>query len=313
MNAALSRAWDRFWFRPAGPAGLIAARSIVCVQALWILLSRPDLPGILEWPKAFWQGAHPAAAARFLILGLPAPVERVLFALLLVGLAAGAVGFFRPVPGLALAVLLYHFAPFEDIFVSRGGPFFRGLTIPVLALVLLATARAPTRRAAPSADFRWPLAAIQFLVAFTYLSSGLTKLLAVGPRWFTAPNFQGLVLGLILPEISPPWARWVAARPALCGVGAVLAFVLDFLLGASLLSPRFARVAVPILAGAHLAIVQTLGVFFLGAPLLLVCLDWDAILAPRQGRPEIRTLDTEAEGNRLSAEAVPAPPRSPRP
>jgi hypothetical protein len=300
VNATLSRAWERFWFRPAGPEGLIAARSIVCAQALWILLSRPDLPGILDWPKAFWRGADPAATARFLIFGLPASVERALFALLLVGLAAGAAGFFRPAPGLALAVLLYHFAPFEDIFAARGGPFFRGLTIPVLALVLLASARAPARRAEPSADFRWPLAAIQFLVAFTYLSSGLTKLLAVGPRWFTAGNFQGLVLGLILPEVSPSWARWVAERPALCGVGAVLAFALDFLLGLSLLSPRLARFAVPILAGAHLAIVQTLGVFFLGAPLLLVCLDWDAILAPRRPR----------SGLRASAEAEPAPPRS---
>lgn len=298
MNAGFSRAWERFWFRPGGPGGLMAARSIVCAQALWILLSRPDLPGILEWPRAFWRGADPAATARFLIFGLPASVERTLFALLLVGLAAGAVGLFRPVPGFVLAVLLYHFAPFEDIFAARGGPFFRGLTIPVLALVLLASARTPARGDAPSSDFRWPLAAIQLLVALTYLSSGLTKLLAVGPRWFTAPNFQGLVLGLILPEASPPWARWLAERPGLCGVGAVLAVALDFLLGASLLSPRLARFAVPILLGAHLAIVQTLGVFFLGAPLLLVCLDWDAILASR---------------GRLSAEAGPAPPRSPGP
>jgi hypothetical protein len=312
VNAALSRVCERFWFRPAGPAGLIAARSIVCAHALWILLSRPDLPGILEWPKALWRGADAAVAARFLIFGLPASVERVFFALLIVGLAAGAVGFFRPVPGFALAVLLYHFAPFEDIFASRGGPFFRGLTIPVLALVLLASARAPDRRAEPSADFRWPLASIQLLVAFTYLSSGLTKLLAVGPRWFTAGNFQGLVLGLILPEISPPWARWVAERPALCGVGAVLAFALDFLLPASLLSPRLARFAVPILACAHLVIVQTLGVYFLGAPLLLVCLDWDSILALRRARPEIGTPEM-GTGRRLSAEAEPAPPRSPGP
>jgi hypothetical protein len=165
----------------------------------------------------------------------------------------------------------------------------------------------------PSADFRWPLAMIRLLIAFTYLSSGITKLLAVGPRWFTSRNFQGLVLGLILPETSPPWARWVAERPALCGVGAVLAFALDFLLAAFLLSPRRAPFAVLILAGAHLAIAQTLGVFFLGAPLLLVCLDWDAMLAPRRARPEIPTPPMGAAGNLLSAEGAPAPPRSPRP
>src|SRR5262249_55542645 len=152
LPSASARAWDRFWFRPEPAANLAAARSIVCAQALWILLSRPDLPQILEWPRAFWIGVDRAVATRFLLFDLPVGVERVLYGALLAGLAAGVLGFFSRAGAAAMAILLYHFAAFEDIFSSTGGPFFRGLTLPVLALVLFSAAAKPRRSAAPSPE-----------------------------------------------------------------------------------------------------------------------------------------------------------------
>jgi hypothetical protein len=309
VRQALLRAWNSFWFRPAGPTGLLAARSIVCAQALWILLSRPNLPEILDWPHAFWLGVDRALAGRFLILGLPTGIERALYWLLLAGLAAGVLGFFSRATGLAMALLLYHFAAFEDIFSSRGGPFFRGLTVPVVALVLLACAEMPRWRARPSPEFRWPLTAIQILFAFTYLFSGISKLLAMGPRWFSARNFQGLVLGLIIPEVSPPWSRAVAASTALCQAGAVAAFALDFLLVLAAFSPRAARFAIPALALGHLLVVKILGVVFLGLPLLLIFVDWDAIAGQIERRRSAGGL-RKAEGILSAPQAGPELPRS---
>ena len=309
LTRALPRAWDWFWFRPAGPAGLIAARSIVCAQALWILLSRPNLPEVLEWPRAFWFGVDRARAIRFLVFGLSPAIERALFALLLMALAAGVFGLFTRVGGLAMAVLIYHFAAFEDIFSSRGGPFFRGLTLPVLALVLLAFARKPRWRAPSSPEYRWPLAAIQLLFAFTYLFSGMSKLFTVGPRWFTGRNFQGLVLGLILPEVAPAWSRPVAASAVLCWAGVFIGFALDFLFVLVLVFPRAARFAIPGVALVHLGILQILGVVFLGLPLLLLIVDWDGLRRSGERRRPSGARPEDARGPSGQG-AEPARPRS---
>lgn len=303
--AALSRAWDAFWFRPEPALNLLAARAIVCAQALWILLSRPDLPQIVAWPRAFWVGVDRAVAARFLLFGLPVGAERLLYFVLIAGLAAGIFGLFSRAAGIGMAVLLYHFAAFEDIFSSQGGPFFRGLGVPVVALLLLAVAQRPRAGAPASAEYRWPLASIQVLLALTYLSSGITKLRAIGPGWFSGRNFQGLVLGMILPEVAPAWARRVAENPAWCQAGAAAAFVLDFLLVIAAFSPRAARFAVPALAGGHLLIIPILGVVYLALPLLLVFVDWDGLLA------RVRLARGPAAREALSgSEAGAGPPRS---
>jgi len=192
---------------------------------------------------------------------------------------------------------------------ARGGPFFRGLTVPVVALVLFTCCEKPKWRAPASPEFRWPLAAIQVLFAFTYLSSGLTKLLAVGPRWFTARNFQGLVLGLIFPEVAPPWSRLVAASAALCQAGVFAAIFLDFVLVLLAFSPRLARIAVPILVAGHLLVIEVMGVVFLGLPLLLLFVNWGA-LARRAEKILLAVAPRKAPGILNVWEAGPEPPRS---
>jgi hypothetical protein len=277
LKEALAAAWNRFWYRPAGPLGLLAARAILCANALWILLSRPGLPELFLWPAAFWRPVHPALEARFLIFGLPAGAEKTLYALLLLALLAAAIGWRPRLTCLSAAVLLYHFAPLEDIFASQSGPFFRGLTAPVLGLFLLGFGTAPHWDDPPSSELRWPFAAIQVAVAGTYVLSGLSKLLSVGPAWASAANIQGLVLGLMQPEVSPAWAHLVNGNALLCGLGGAAGFLLDFLPALALAKPRFSFWIVPLLALGHLAILQVFGVRFLALPLILVLLDWDAI------------------------------------
>jgi len=270
-------AWDAFWYRPASPLGLIAARTIVSLQVLWLLLSRPDLPDILGWPRGFWATADPMLLGRFFIFPVPVVVERVLYVLLEVALVLNVLGLVPRIAGFVAGLLLYHFAPFEDIFSSTGGPFFRGFSVAVPALLVLSFARVPRRDDAFSAEYRWPLALIQLLFSFTYLFSGVAKLMAVGPAWASARNFEGLVRGLMFPEVSPPWAHWFIGRPALNALGGIAGLFMDFAFVTAVFSRMAARVVVPIVFLMHIAIFQVMGVFFPGLPLLLLFVDWDAL------------------------------------
>ena len=277
MTARLAAAWERFWFRPAGPTGVIAARAIVSGSALWLTLSRPGLPDVLAWPAAFWAGVGRGLELRFLIVGLPLSVERGLYALLGAALAASLFGLWPRASCLTAAVLLYHFAPLTDILVSGGGPFFHGLTVPVLGLFLLAFARAPRSDSAPSPEWRWPLAAIQVSFAAIYLLSGWSKLVSVGPAWATPGNFEGLVLNMMFPDLVPPWAHVFVGHPVLCGLGALGGVAMDLGIPVALFFPRAARWIVPLAFLGHLAVVPIFGVVFLGLPGLLLFVDWEAI------------------------------------
>jgi hypothetical protein len=274
-------AWDRFWFRAAGPRNLIAARVIVALNALWLVLSRPNLPDVVRWPDAFWRHPDAFVRIRFFLAPLPYAAELALYIVLAVALLLVAAGRFVRASAFVSALLLYHFAPFEDIFTSSAGPFFRGFTLPVSALLILAFAEMPRRDDAPSAEFRWPLALMQLLFAFTYLMSGISKMRLVGLVWATARNFEGLVLGLMFPDVVPAAAHWFVGNPLLCTIGAVTGSAMDFLFITAVFSRRAARVVVPLTFIAHLVIVAAMGVVFLALPSLLIFVNWEWLIGQR--------------------------------
>jgi hypothetical protein len=276
-------AWDAFWYRPAGPLSLIVARALVCSNALWILLSRPDLPHVLAWPEAFWVHVPPFVRWRFLDFGLPLPAEAALYGLACLALVSTLLGFLPRISALAAAVLLYHFAPLESVFSIHTGPHFRGLTVPILALFLLAFAETPRLGAAPSSEFRWPLVLVRLEFAFSYLFAGVAKLLLVGWSWASAANIQGLVLSMALPGAEPPWAAAAAASQAACWAIGIGGMLMDFAVVGAVLRPRAALLLVPVLLVAHFAIRMVFGVLFLAQPLLFVFLDWDFLVARWRG------------------------------
>jgi hypothetical protein len=287
MRAALSAwlgHWDWFWYQPASPLGLIAARSFVSLQALWLLGSRPDLPEVLVWPQGFWAAVHPLLRARFGIGGLPVEAERLLYGAAAVALVLTCLGLVPRIAALTAGLLLYHFAPFEDVFASQGGPFFRGFSVSVAALLVLSFARTPRWRDAPSGEYRWPLALIRLLFAFTYLFSGLSKLRAVGLAWASPQNFEGLVLGLMLPEVQAPWAHLFIGHPLLCTLGGAAGLFMDFAFVGAVFSRLAARVIVPLVFVLHLLIFQVMGVFFPATPLLLLFLDFEKLDQRLRGR-----------------------------
>jgi hypothetical protein len=271
----LRRLWEHAWFRPAHPLCLAAARVILCAQALWILLSRPDLPDLARWPREFWALVDPRIAWRF-GLGLPAPAEWALFAALHAALLLALFGVRPGITCFASALLLYHFAPFEEMIVGLPHTAFGGLTVPVLGLFILSFARPAAARGEPSAENRWPFALVQFLFALGYFLPFLAKLRFSGPAWFTAENIHYYALGNAT-VTAAPLAVALAARPLLCAAVAAGTLLLEGLSPLVVVSSRFALAFVPAAALFHLGIVLTLGYFFPSLPLLLLLLDWDTI------------------------------------
>jgi hypothetical protein len=276
LRTALAALWERAWFRPAHPLCLTATRAILCLQALWILLSRPDLPDLARWPAEFWVLSGRALPARFGILGLPAPGERILFLVLHAALLAALAGLRPRLSCLASGLLLYHFAPFEEAIARMPHTAFGGLTVPTLGLLVLSFADSPDRGAAPSAEYRWPFALVQLLFACGYFFPLLAKLRYSGPGWFTADNIRYYALGN-LGVTGAPLAAWVAERPVVCGAIALGTLLLEGLSPLVVLSPAAAMAFVPAALAFHLGIVLVIGYFFPSLPLLTLLLDWDRI------------------------------------
>jgi hypothetical protein len=275
LSAAASL-WQRVWFRPAHPLCLIATRVIVSLQALWILLSRPDLPDLVRWPAEFFVLSGRVLPARFGIGVLPAAGEQALFVVLHAALLAAMAGLWPRVSCFVSALLLYHFAPFEEVIAGLPHTAFGGLTVPVLALFVLSFAEAPRGGAADSADYRWPFSLVQLLFAFSYFFPLLAKLRFSGPGWFTAENIQYYTLGN-LGVTGAPLAAWVAERPLVCGAIALGTLALEGLSPLVVLWPAAAMAFVPAALVFHVAIVFVIGYFFPSLPLLLLLLDWDRI------------------------------------
>jgi HTTM domain len=293
---SLRAAWDRFWYRPEGAENLAMARIILAGTALWVVLSRYDMPAVLTFPPEVWSGVSPERRVRFLMLfGLES--ERVLYGALHVTLVGALVGILPRVACVASALLLYHFAPFETV-IRTPNPYLRGLTLPTLGLLIVALGPCGGRFALfprpvhpppdPSPAYRWPLVLVQVLFCQIYFFAGYAKLFTSGLAWATPDNIRGhlLILNQILypdPASSPGYA--VARSAVACAVIALggLAFELVFPV---ILFSRAARwILVPVAAAFHVANSLIFRIFFQNVTLLLLFVDWSSLLGrPKAGR-----------------------------
>jgi hypothetical protein len=276
----LSQAWQRFWFRSASPLGPIVVRTLLAVNALWIIMSRPNLPALSGWPRVFWASAIPYRAARFLIVpGMP-QLEMGLYMLLHIALIACIIGILPRLACFASGLLLYHFAPFEEVMWHSQGPALRGLTFPVLGLLVLSFAPGPGvgHRSSWSPEFRWPVALVQALFCFQYLGPGITKLKAAGLAWAMPDTIRRAIIWTTTAFAEqPPWAHRIANDAFWCGVIAVVTLVTELLFPLVLVSRTAALILPAIALIGHFGIAQTLGVAYLNALLLLIFLPFDTL------------------------------------
>lgn len=280
MTRRLREAWESSWHGPGRPETLTAVRVLLALHALWLLLSRPDIPQLAAWPREFWTPAAATMGLRFGIGLLPASAERGLFVVLHLALACSALGIATRAACAVSAVLLYHFAPFEEILVGMPHTFFGGLTVGTVGLGILAFADLPRRGAAASAEYRWPVSLIRLLFSFNYFSAFLAKLYYSGPAWFTGHNLHAWAVGA--GTISgAPGARLLAGSAAACWAIAIATGLLESLFPLAVFSRRAALVLVPMAFVGHIGIVYTLGIFFPSFPLLLLFAEWPGSLAAR--------------------------------
>jgi hypothetical protein len=275
--------WDSFWHAPTSARNLAVARVLLAGTALWMVLSRVDLPSVLAFPAEMWTGVGWARRARF-FLGAPLVVERALYAALHATLVAALIGVYPRLACLASGLLLYHFAPFETI-IRSPNPYLRGMTIPALGLLILSFAphvnswRVFPRRGEEAVEApAWPLRLVQVLLCQIYFFAGYAKLVTSGLAWPAPENVRGYLLllnqglssapagsaGYALADV--PWAC------ALLGWGG-LAFELLFPL---VLVSRAARlVLLPLALAFHVANGLLFRIFFQNLLLLLLFVDWD--------------------------------------
>ena len=285
-------AWARFWYGPEPARNLAAARILLAATALWVVLSRHDLPGILAYPPELWAGVSPERRVRFLMV-FGVGLERALYALLHVALVAAVVGAWPRVACLVSGLLLYHFAPFETI-IRTPNPYLRGLTIPCLGLLVVSFSRCgdalavwprPPTGPPPSAQYRWPLRLVQVLFCQIYLFAGWSKLFTTGWSWASAENVRGHLLALNQALVAPPSSSWgyaVAAHPLACAALAWAGLALEFAFPLVLFSRTARWVLLPAAAVFHAANSILFRIFFQNVPLLLLFVDWESLARLRR-------------------------------
>jgi hypothetical protein len=282
----LAAAWDRFWFADGSATNLAAARILVAGHALWILLSR-DPAAFSGLPAEFWRFVHDSARWRFLIFEGHPLLERVLQTTALAALASALVGLWPRVSCLVAGVLLYHLAPFETILYTPS-PWVKGYTITTLALIVLACGRCGDALAlragtptSPAWEYRWPLTLMQVALCQVYLFAGFAKMLRTGPSWVldTVRGYTQLYTQNEEVAVFQALGAWLVAHPWLCVLAGCVAVALNLGFWTVLFSRRARRVLVPFAFAWHLAILFTMNIAFLEAPLLLLFVDWDALRA----------------------------------
>jgi hypothetical protein len=273
VKRRLSEVWDAMWFTPEPVINLRACRVILALQALWVVLSRPDIPSLSAWPRAFFPDDARFAYMRFGITHGQTLIEWILWTLMLVALVLVVSGIRPRIACAAAAILLYHFAPFEEIIVGMPHTHFGGLTVSMLGLLILAFAQRPQPGAAASDEYRWPLALIQLLFAFTYLFAFLAKLRYSGILWFTGPTIREfLITGWGVTHSR--WALLVAARPWMCWTMAIATLLFEPLFPLAVFSRRVRYILIPTALLFHIGNDLLLDIIFPSEALLLLFVNW---------------------------------------
>lgn len=298
------RAWRGFWFRDAHPVDLAIFRVLVGVHGFWIVSSR-DFAAIARVPEEFLRFVPWTTRLRYLFFESGAPLEATIQGIALFALLMTTVGVFPRVFALVGAVTVYHLAPLEAVMWTSSA-YARGLTLTPVALALLAFSRSGDAltivpRAAVQSrswQYRWPLRAVQVLVAQMYFFSALGKVLDTGWGWGSGENIRQNLLWAAArwinlggnTDVLGSLTVWVADLPLLCVAIGIGTMVFEWTFPIALFSPRLATPFVVTAAAFHIGILCLMGIFVAEAWYLLAFVDWTGLAGRLRGPSP--TVDT---------------------
>lgn len=271
------RRFEDFWLAPEPAANVDAARVLLAITALWVVLSRFDLPAVLLFPRELWETVPFERRLRFLLV-LPVQIERVLWAALHVALVMALCGWKRRWSCIASGLLLYHFAPLETI-IWTPNPYLRGLTIPCLGLLLIGFSEPRGPRPARRTKEGWALRLTLAVFCSIYFFAGWAKLFWSGLAWADARNMRLYLLGLDqFLGFHTTLARWLAESPALCSAIAVAGLLFELAFPVVLFSRRARWLFIPSAILFHAGNSVLFHVFFHDIVLLLMFVNWQWVL-----------------------------------
>jgi hypothetical protein len=251
--------WNAYWFPTTTTRHLAICRIIaVGAQLFWFFPSMDYQFNFLEKNSEF-------IAPQVLIRAIAAIVPREVFftssaftalywVIIVAGLAA-LVGLFTRtslfVFALGIWILIAHKYSYADvhhpeavfaIFLMMLAFSPAGESLSLDALLRRRRARSakdPTERSERVDTAAWPLKLAHVLLAMTYFSTGISKLLAGGLRWFNGYTLQGYTFADAVNR-ELPLGIWLAQQHTLAVLLSVFTILFELFFFVSLISPRTA-------------------------------------------------------------------------
>jgi uncharacterized membrane protein YphA (DoxX/SURF4 family) len=252
--------WNAYWFPTTTTRNLAISRIVaVATQLLWFLprfASLPEQINYLEKNSEFM-------APQLIIRAISAVVPRELFftpsaftalyGLTVVAGIAALIGFFTRtalfVSALGSWILIAHKYSYADVhhpealfaiflLILAFSPSGESLSIDAL----LRRRRRGTAAASaevPVETAMWPLKLMHVLLAMTYFSTGITKVLSGGLEWINGYTLQGYLFQDAIPR-DMPLGIWMAQHHDLAIVASVLTILFEVFFFVSLIVPRTA-------------------------------------------------------------------------
>lgn len=250
--------WNAFWFPTTTTVSLAVARiTAVATQLFWFFPSLQYHLNLMEKNSAFVD-AQPLIRAITTLVPREAfftrPIFTTIYWLTAVAGITALVGLFTRTSLLVLAFgiwfLVSHGYSYGDVHHPEAlfafflvtlalAPSGNSLSIDALIRGRARAASGPTEERQRVDTAMWPLKLAWVLLAMTYFSTGITKLLAGGLSWMNGYTLQIYTFGDALAS-GKPLGVWLAGHHTLCILLAIGTILFETFFFVSILLPRTA-------------------------------------------------------------------------
>jgi predicted DCC family thiol-disulfide oxidoreductase YuxK len=203
--------WERVWFAPARPLGLIVVRWLVLGTVIVdVIRSWGAISAVPRQAELLWEPVSLLAAAQ-----VPPVTPAMMTAAALIAITGCALSLARVLPrltGLTGAAGYAFFAMAENSL----GKVSHGLQPAVVMAFVVAFAAAPAIRDEASWRFRWPVQLARFAMAGMLFAAAWTKLTVSGLNWVTGDNLRNMLVADAMLHRAPALqdlSLWIASEP----------------------------------------------------------------------------------------------------